>query len=262
MKPPTRGLILAAAVLGLIASALRAQESQLEVDVRPKIMDKEAMWAHKTPFGTGGHSKIYGIYSVQLVKSDQKLVKPVDDTAILQLVSEELNKNGFRLYAPGTKPEILLTVSYGRGEMHNPYFRDEGEVGGDYRAGAAGGFANDSGATTHVVNGAFPLQLYDEKTPGWEAKLQKAGGEKLFIRVTAFEYPKDPKAKPKMLWKTVIVVDDPDHRDLNKIAAAMLAAGVPYFDKEIREPEATVYKPIPDGRVNVGAPEVVPSKAK
>ena len=75
-------------------------------------------------------------------------------------------------------------------------------------------------------------------------------------------HPKDAKTRPKMLWKTVMVVDDPDHRDLNRIAAAMLAAGAPYFDKEIREPEATVFKPIPDGRVNIGTPEVIPPKSK
>ena len=257
-------LVLCAAVGGgLIAIAARAQENQLEVDVRPTVVDKTAMWAHQTKApGEGGHSKIYGIYSVQLVQSDQKLVKPVDETQILQLLSEELNKNGFHLYAPGQKPEILLTVSYGRGEVHNPYFRDQGETGGDARAGGAGGFANDSGATTDVINGAFAQQLMDEKTPGFEAKLQKAGFEKLFIRVTAFAYPTEKKAKLKMLWKTIMVVDDPDHRDLNAIAAKMLEAAAPFFDKEIKDREATVFKPLPDGHVNVGAPEVVPAKSK
>ena len=60
-----------------------------------------------------------------------------------------------------------------------------------------------------------------------------------------------------MLWKTVMCVDDPDHRDLNTIAAEMLEAGAPYFDKVIRDPEATIFKPLPDGRVNVGTPEVL-----
>ena len=54
-----------------------------------------------------------------------------------------------------------------------------------------------------------------------------------------------------------MIVDDPDHRDLNAIAAEMLAAGAPYFDKEIKEEEVDIYKPLPEGRVNVGAPEVV-----
>jgi hypothetical protein len=192
----------------------------------------------------------------------------VDETAILQLLSEELNKNGFHLFAPGQKPEILLTVSYGRGEVHNPYFHDQGEVGGfavlsppDPDGQSPRG---DTEATSVTLTGAVAIgqSVFDFKTPGYEAKLQKAGYEKLFIRITAFAYPTDPKAKPKMLWKTIIVVDDPDHRDLNAVAAKMLEAAGPFFDKEIRDPEATVFKPLPDGHVNVGSPEVVGTKAK
>ena len=87
--------------------------------------------------------------------------------------------------------------------------------------------------------------------------MQKAQYEKLCIRLTAWQYPTDPKAKPKQLWHTTMIVDDPDHRDLNTIAAEMLAAGAPYFDKEIKEEEVDVNKPLPEGRVNLGTPEVV-----
>ena len=41
------------------------------------------------------------------------------------------------------------------------------------------------------------------------------------------------------------------------IAAEMLAAGAPYFDREIKEEEVDVYKPLPEGHVNVGTPQVV-----
>jgi hypothetical protein len=59
-----------------------------------------------------------------------------------------------------------------------------------------------------------------------------------------------------------MVVDDPDHRDLNKIAATMLEAGAPFFDRQIKDREADIYKPLPNGRVNVGTPTVVPPKTK
>ena len=274
MRPQTsrlhRPLLVAVWGLVLFPAIARAQESELEVGVRTNVVDKSITWTGKAPkTGGGGLGKIYGILSVQLVKSDQRLVKPVNENAILQLLSEELNKNGFQLYAPGTKPEIVLTVSYGRAELHNPYIRDTGEIGGDSRGqallqqpGTGAGVSNDSGATTQVITGAFSQQLMDEKSPGYEAKLQKAGYEKLYLRVIAWAYPIDSKAKSKMLWKTTMVVDDPDHRDLNAIAQKMLEAGAPYFDKEIREPEAEIHKPLPDGRVNVGTPEVVPPKAK
>jgi len=43
---------------------------------------------------------------------------------------------------------------------------------------------------------------------------------------------------------------------LNAVAAKMLEAGAPYFDKEVLDPEVEVHKPLPEGRVNVGAPVV------
>ena len=270
MKNPSATVLLAAC-FGLITVVAQAQVNQLDVGVRTKVTDKANIYAGKTRAtpGSGGHSKIYGIMAVQEIKSDWKLVRPVNENAILQLLSEELNKNGFQLYAPGTKPDIVITASYGRGELENPYIRDGGDTGGDYRAGAmliannSGiGTSNDAGATTSVITGAFSQQLLDEKTPGYQAALQKASYEKLYIRVTAWAYPTDPKARPKMLWKTIMVVDDPDHRDLNAVAAKMLEAGAPFFDKEIRDPEAQVFKALPDGRVNVGVPEVIPPKTK
>ena len=253
--------LLCAAVAATVA---RAQVNELDVGVRTKVTDKSNIYAGKTRSapGTGGHSKLYGILSVEEIKSEYKLVKPVDEAMILHALSAEMNKNGFKLYAPGQKPDIIITASYGRGELENPYIRDGGETGGDGRAGAFTGATNDSGATTSVITGAFAQQLIDEKTPGYQAKLQKASYEKLFIRITAWAYPSAPKAKAKMLWKTIMVVDDPDHRDLNAIAEKMLEAGAPYFDKEIREPEATIFKPLPDAHVNVGTPEVVDGKTK
>jgi hypothetical protein len=65
-----------------------------------------------------------------------------------------------------------------------------------------------------------------------------------------------------MLWKTIIVADDPDHRDLNVIAGQMLKAGAPYFDRDLKKPEIDIYQNMPAGKVNVGTPEVVESDQK
>lgn len=268
-------MIVVAGWLGLTAIALRAQENQLEVDVRPAVTDKSVMWSHKPKApDEGGHGKIYGIAKVEEIKTDMRLAKPVNEGALVSIVLNELDRNGFREFKRGEKPDILLTVSYGRGELSNPYIRDGGETGGGNQGGQfaaaaaaasgapSGPTENDSGATTVTITGAFSQQLMDEKTPGFEAKLQKAGFEKLYIRITAWDFPTSAKTRSKMLWKTVMCVDDPDHRDLNAIAAKMLEAGAPFFDKEIREPEATIFKPVQDGRVNVGTPEVVQPTSK
>ena len=262
-------LLLVASGLALMVPAARAQD--VSIDVRSKVMDKDLQWGHKTDSPEeGGHSKTFAIVAIDEVKAVDKLVKPVDQDNILRQLYEQLLANGFTKYAKGAKPDILLAVSYGRGEMSNPYFRGQGEIGGfsvpaPAPSGMTGQVAegrafSDTDATSVTLTGAIQIgqSVFDSKSPGHEAGLQKAGFEKLFIRVTAFAYPTDPKAKLKMLWKTVIVADDPDHRDLNKIAAEMFKAGAPYFDKDLKVPEIQFYNGVPQGHVNVGTPEVVP----
>ena len=262
-----RGMVLIIACLLLPAAIARAQD--VDIGVRSKVMDKDLKWAHKTDsLQDGGHSKTFAILAIEEVKAADKLVKPVNKENILVQLYEQLLANGFTPYAKGTKPDILLTVSYGRGEMSNPYLHVQGEVGGlgfPPPATLPGGdHPTDSDAPTVALSGAMQIgeTVFDHKTPGYEAKLQKAGFEKLFIRVTAFAYPTDPKVRPKMLWKTIIVADDPDHRDLNAIAAEMLKAGAPYFDKDIKKPEIEFWHGVPKGQVNVGTPEVVQSDVK
>jgi len=282
--------------LGLMTLPARAQPADLEVGVRASVPDGKPTWNKDKTVADGGHSMVYGILAIKQVDSVDHLVRPVFEKRVVSLLMDTLDENGFREFVPGEKPAILITASYGRGEMSNPYIRDTGAVGGAASggsptsraalaldsqpagdaiiptangtlpslvgggpvigAGGQGTISSDAAPLTQSITGASPMQLFDEKSHGYEAKLQKAGFEKLFIRITAWEYPAGPKIRPKMLWKTIMVVDDPDHRDLNVVAAAMLAAGGPYFDKAHREPEVEVHKPLPDGRVNVGEPEV------
>ena len=252
-------LILAATILIALSPPARAQD--VDIGVRSKVMDKDLQWGHKTDSPEeGGHSKTFAILAVDEVQAAERLVKPVDKENILRQLVEQLLANGFKTYTKGTKPDILLAVSYGRGEMHNPYHRGQGEIGGmGFPAGPKNPAGGGYDATTVTLSGAIQIgqSVFDSKTPGFEAGLQKANFEKLFIRVTAFEYPKDPKTKPKMLWKTIIVADDPDHRDLNLIAAEMLKLGAPYFDKDLKKPEVQFFNGVPQGQVHVGMPEVV-----
>jgi len=239
-----RRLFLAGGLcLGLVAA--RAQE--MDIGVRSSIDDK--------PFGKSGvtpvHGKIYGMLPPQLVTSDSKLVIPADGNLIAALVARELDNNGFQRVAKGQRPQIIISMHYGRGWLRNPYLAGAGPE-------TPGGFSAVGGidAPTVSITG-MGEQLFKEMGTGFEQKLQKAQFEKLFIRVTAWEYPTDPKSKPRMLWHTMVLVDDPDHRDLNRVAAEMLANAGHYFDKEIKEEEVDIYKPVPEGRVYVGKPEVV-----
>jgi hypothetical protein len=125
------------------------------------------------------------------------------------------------------------------------------------------GFLLNSGSESDLAQGiaGSTEQLMAEKIPGREAKLQKATFEKLYINVIAWRFPTDPNVKARLLWKTTMVADDPDHRDLNAVAAEMIAGGAPYFDRETREPEIEVSPPLPKAHVNVGLPKVVAEPA-
>ena len=233
---------------GGLANGVRAQASELDVGVRSTLVDK--------PFGKSGmqyapkHGKVYAILSVDMIKSQDKLVKPVDATRLAGLAVQQLDAHGFSRVLRGKKPDILITLLYGRGWLKNPYLAGAGveTPGGE-------GSVTGIDAPTVTITG-IPSQLFKEKENGFEAKLQRAQYEKLCIRITAWKYPTDPKAKPVQLWHTTMIVDDPDHRDLNSVAAEMFAAGAPYFDKEIKEEEVDV-NTTREGHVNVGMPEVV-----
>jgi hypothetical protein len=173
---------------------------------------------------------------------------------MLQALRQELKLRGFHEQEKKEKPDIILTVAYGRGWLANPY--------------AAGGFTDDvmENRTQSIWSGdpkAIDMLVNLRAKPGFEAKMQRADFEKLYIHITAWQYPPANPKKPKKLWKTVMAVDDPANRDLNSVYKEMLAAGSAYFDHETTEPEVDIFKPLPQGHVNVGPVEVVePAKPK
>lgn len=246
--------MLAAAGLAMLARAAQAEYDGLDISVRSEVVDKP--FGKSNPKDRPVHGKVYAIFSVNMIHSQDKLVKPVDATRLAGLVVQELDQHGYVRMLKGQKPDVLISVLYGRGWLRNPYLAGAGPE-------TSGGASSVEGVgQSSVTITGIPSQLFKEKGTGFEARLQKAQYEKLCIRVTAWQYPTDPKAKPKQLWNTTMIVDDPDHRDLNAVAAEMLSAGAHYFDKEIKEEEIDVTAPMGEGKVNVGTPEVVPDPLK
>jgi hypothetical protein len=244
-------LVFSAATLATAArSAPSSGAIELDVGVRSEVDKPESFKSSPPP----EHGRLFYIAAVQEYKSQEKLVRPVDENGMLRALRQELKARGFREQVKKEKPDIVLTVAYGRGWLTNPY--------------AVGGSTTDTMAgTTQTIWSADPkgieLLINMRAKSGYEAKMQKADFEKLYIHVTAWQYPPPNPKKPKKLWKTVMVVDDPDHRDLNSVYKEMLAAGSAFFDRETTEPEVDVYKPLPEGHVRVGPVEVVePAKAK
>jgi hypothetical protein len=249
-RPVMKPLLLPwlAAVL-LCSPCARAQENTtaLDIGVRSGIdRGEHRRRKHDLTYARdqSKHQNIYLLASVSPHPSVGALVAEVNAIAIARELDRQLQAHGFKPVAPDQKPQIVITVEYGRGWLPNPYSDDD-----------AGKMHNN--LTNSDVFHPWPL---NEIFPsiGNEMKRQKADQEKLIIQVRAWRYTPDPKADPLLLWMTTMNVDDPDHRDLNDIYPKLLAAGAPHFDQPIdHDHEVIVRDEVPEGRVNVGPLEVV-----
>ncbi len=220
-----------------------SQEITLDIDVRSAIDRPFEGWSKAKVKPNG---KVYGIAAVTDASGAVPLIRPVKRNEVLKHLREELGRRGFREINPDEKPEIVLTVHYGRGFLRNPYLNDVI-------------YNENTNPPTATIIGGIPTQLMRQKEHGFEERLQKANYEKLFIRVTAWAYQepdtkdkKGRKAKPRYLWKTDMIVDDPANRDLNLFIKEMFAAGAPWFDREMEKEEVTVSTDIPEGEVILG----------
>lgn len=230
MKSPSRKASHRLAALSILAAAaivpaLRATTSDrdlpLVINVRSEV---------ERPFeGLGKaqlqeHGKVYAITSIEEEKSEWKLLFPVNESDLLLKLRGELKKRGFIETTPQLRPNIAITVNYGRGGLVNPYLN------------------------------TAPTKYLKSYEMDFATKLQHANEEKLFIRITAWEFPEkfDPTLKPKQLWKTIMLTDSPEDRDMNQFYGKMLAAGSGFFDREMETLEAEIRDDMPEGHVTVG----------
>ncbi len=209
--------------------------------------------------GASPQGRNYILLSAQQIDSTYRLIKPVDEAALMARLVQVLGEHGFREASAERKPELLLTVQYGRGWLPNPFLQDNAVTTATNDAPVVGTGSIYLMPSREIRSDSH---LMDKMTPGFEAKAQKAAYEKLFIHVVAWEYPTDGKAKARMIWQTTMVADDPDHRDLNLMAGKMLGVGAPYFGHGTKQPEVEVQTPDARAQVYVGAPEVVGSEVK
>lgn len=236
-------LIVSVGALSLSAADFPGtRENPLEVGVRA-VVDRPYKGLGKEPLRDFGRA--YYIMNIQHAKSEPDLIAPVDEGEILTELHAMLAKNGYRQIGESETPEILLTVAYGRGYLPNPYLADAMPT--------ADGVPGTIGFGPSTISVTNPKQLMKQKEVGYEQKLQSANFEKLFLRVTAYLYPKEKKQPPKQAWQVTMLVDGPSRVDLNRTYKAMLAAGVPYFNKEV-EDQLDIRNPLTRGKVEVGTP--------
>ena len=219
----------------------------LNIQVRAEVDRPFTRWGREA---VKEHSKVYDIAVIEETQGDLPLVRPIDKTVVLTHLQKELAKRGFRPVAPGEAPGIILTVHCGRGHLRNPYLKG---VTMDETTDPP--TASIVGLQTHLINSRKAFH---------EQRLQEAQSEKLFIRVTAWANPDtlpEPKPgkrkKPKLLWKTTMVTDDPANRDLNLFVEKLLAAGSEFFDSYVEDPEVLIQTDLPEGFVKYGDMKVV-----
>ena len=186
--------------------------------------------------------RIFILARVQEEKCRRPLVAPVNAIAIADQLTRVLEAHGFHAAQPNQKPDIVITVKYGRGFLPNPYSDSD----------------LDKQHTNLSNSDSLEIWPTHDSYVGLEEKRQRARYEKLIIQVRAWKYPPpvDPKQKEQLLWMTTVFISDPNHSDLNEYSPRMLATAAPYFDQHIaREHEVVVVGPKHE-HVTVGTPQV------
>ena len=213
----------------------------LHLDVRARI---ERKWEgfRKLPAQPAG--KLYYLAQVKETPGGEKLIRPAEVPALAAQLRTELAKRGYQEIGPDQKPEVVLTVTFGRGFLRNPHMEDA--------------MFDELTPGTPTATITSPKQMMRQHLFDAEGRLQKAQEEKLYVNISAWQFPAKAGEKPNLLWRTVVATDNPDTRDLNLAMPAMLAAGADYFDKDTPDGEVTINTTMPTGRVKLGPLEVLP----
>lgn len=255
---PVRRLVLLGALGFALLPVLAGGNVLTEIGVRSAVAER----ASKP--GRSAEREIFSIGSIQQISGERLISPPVDVGVLLRHIRVALESRDFRPVGLGQRPDIVFAVEYGRDWLDNPYLegtRDLPPMVGVSSVTPESGVGLSLEHKPHQTIAGVSTQLMSQLDVGREGKIQKAKSEKLYIRLNAWQYQADAKARPRLLWVTTMVVDDPDNVDLNEASTAMLAAGATYFGEAIRDGEVTVRQPEPEGRVKVGTPQVLDAVA-
>lgn len=249
-RPTDRRLLLLFTVVAAVlfpAAHVHAEVNELRVSIRSDVEHKGMKKPTEEELQQAkAHQSVYVIAQVKEIKMPDKLVRPVNEAALVSELRKTLRQRGYQeAVVGGPAPEIVLLAYYGRGLLPNVYLADSAQTGA---------MDNQDSVDTFVPSWT---QLMNQRTPGYEEKIQRANFEKLLIIIAAVKYPSKQGERPQRLWKTIMSVDDPDHRDLNNVLGEMLAAGGGYFGRPNEGPEADVWKPLPEGKVILGETKVI-----
>jgi hypothetical protein len=203
----------------------------LHVEVRSSVDD---LWDGMKKKDPEPHGRVYYVLSLGSNEPEVPLKHPVDEKALAAQLHRALKAQGFRQMNADEKPDILLTVLYGRGYLKNPFMPNG---------------VDEISSGIPIVNITSAEDVFARQQIGYEQKLQNAQAEKLFIAVRALKYPESKAEKPKRLWQTQMIMDGPDHHDLNEAAKDMFLVGAQHFDHVLPKEGIVVSTDDPKGRV-------------
>lgn len=203
----------------------------LRVEIRSSVDD---LWNGMSKKDPEPHGRVYYLLSLGSNEPEEPLKRPVDEKALAAQLHQALNAQGFRQMKSDEKPDILLTVLYGRGYLKNPFMPNG---------------VDEISSGVPIVNITSAEDVFARQQIGYEAKLQNAQEEKLFIAVRALKYPETKAEKPKRLWQTQMIMDGPDRHDLNEVAKDMFLIGAQHFDRVLPKEGILVSTDDPKGRV-------------
>jgi hypothetical protein len=251
--------VLSLCMGGVIVASLHGQEG-LDLKVRTAV-------EVPVPASLGPHPTFAMLPAVE-VASPEKFVRPVSETTLLgvyKILQEKLVTTGYIGVADKIRPDLLITIQYGRGYLPNPYTigvsssaMSAGSIDpnpGVARSEGPGRMSGDAGPTVLQRGEMNQLKRYDMN---YESKMQLAAQEKLFFTIAAWNFASMQKGATRVrYWTTTVLVDDPDHRDLNQIYEQMITAAGEFLNRRLDGAEVDVSTKIREGRVEVGIPRVL-----
>lgn len=248
LGPCPRALALLAA---LAATVLRAEDNGLDINVRTtvELPPGKSLSAHPT----------FVMLPAIEIASPEKLVRPVPEktiTAVHQLLQEKLQAQGYVGVTDKVRPEILITVQYGRGYLPNPYTLGKTTSEVPSASPPSGKMSGETGRS--VTARGVDVDYFKHHAFNYESKAQLAAQEKLFVTIAAWDFASMQKGTKRVrYWTTTVLVDDPDHRDLNQIYDQMISASAEFFNRQLKHEEVEISTKVREGRVEVGIPKVV-----
>lgn len=113
--------------------------------------------------------------------------------------------------------------------------------------------------TQEMMDFANPVNLFKLESPKHEFLVDQFADDVYYVVASAYDYKSLAEKRRKLLWRTRMTVASKAVSQEQTLPTLILNAA-PYFGREMDEAETFVKKAVPEGKVDIGTPTVVPSE--